>query len=119
RRSPAQALVGVLKMPIIYAAVAALIVKALHFELPMMATRPIALLSGAALPTMILILGMQLERAKFPKRVGPLAIAIATSLIVTPLVALALCRWLGIDGAARQAAVTLSAMPVAVATTIL
>jgi predicted permease len=119
RRSPLEALAGVLKMPIIYAAALALILKAADVELPPMAARPVALLSGAALPTMILILGMQLERAKLPKRFGPLAIAIATSLLVTPLVALALCRWLGLDGAARQAAVTLSAMPVAVSTTIL
>ncbi len=119
RRSPAQALIGVLKMPIIYAAAAALIVKSAGLALPIMATRPITLLSGAALPTMILILGMQLERAKLPKRIGPLAIAIATSLLVTPIVALGLCSWLGLDGPARQAAVTLSAMPVAVSTTIL
>jgi predicted permease len=119
RRSPVEALIGVLKMPIIYAAAIALVIKVAHIELPTMASRPITLLSGAALPTMILILGMQLERAKLPKRIGPLAIAIATSLLVTPLVALGLCEWLGLTGAARQAAVTLSAMPVAVSTTIL
>jgi predicted permease len=119
RQSPLDALVGVLKMPIIYAALLALAVKGAHVELPMMIGRPVALLSGAALPTMILILGMQLERAKLPKRLGPLAVAIATSLLVTPLVALGLCQWLGLHGPARQAAVTLSAMPVAVATTIL
>lgn len=119
RRSPAEALVGVLKMPIIYAAVIAMIVKVGGLDLPLMIGRPITLLSGAALPTMILILGMQLERAKLPKRIGPLAVAIATSLLVTPLIALGLCAWLGLDGPARQAAVTLSAMPVAVSTTIL
>jgi predicted permease len=119
RRSPLQALVGVLKMPIIYAAVTALLLKISHVDLPTMLARPVALLSGAALPTMILILGMQLERAKLPKRIGPLAIAIATSLLVAPVVALGLCHWLGLDGPARQAAVTLSAMPVAVSTTIL
>lgn len=119
RRSPVHALIGVLKMPIIYAAFIALIVKTFSVELPTMIVRPVTLLSGAALPTMILILGMQLERAKLPKRIGPLAVAIATSLLVTPLVAIGLCHWLGIDGPARQAAVTLSAMPVAVSTTIL
>ena len=119
RRSPAQALAGVLKMPIIYAAGLALLIKASSLTLPLMIARPVSLVSGAALPTMILILGMQLERAKMPKRIGPLAIAIATSLLVAPFVALALCRWLGLDGPARQAAVTLSAMPVAVSTTIL
>lgn len=119
RQSPAAALVGVLKMPIIYAAAAALAVKSASLTLPTSLIRPVGLLSGAALPTMILILGMQLERAKLPKRIGALALAIGTSLLVTPLIALALCEWLGIAGPARQAAVTLSAMPVAVSTTIL
>ncbi|TAK15556.1 MAG: AEC family transporter [Acidobacteria bacterium] len=119
QRSPAAALVGVLKMPIIYAAGAALLVKYSGVTLPTLAVRPIGLLSGAALPLMMLILGMQLERAKFPKRVVPLAVGIGTSLVVSPIVALLLCSWLGIDGPARQAAVTLSAMPVAVSTTIL
>lgn len=119
RHTAKDALIGILKMPIIYAAIIALIVKSSDVTLPAMILRPVTLLSGAALPTMILILGMQLERAKWPTRVLPLAVGIGTSLLVTPVIALGLCAWLGLDGPARQAAVTLSAMPVAVSTTIL
>jgi predicted permease len=119
RHSALDAFMGVLKMPIIYAALLALIVKSSGLVLPAMVLRPVTLLSGAALPTMILILGMQLERATMPRRVLPLVVGIGTSLLVTPVIAIALCAWIGLDGPARQAAVTLSAMPVAVSTTIL
>ena len=81
--------------------------------------RPIQLLSDAALPLMILILGMQLERAERPKRLVIVGVAVAVSLIASPLVALGLTALLGVSGPAQQAAVTLSSMPVAVTTTIL
>ena len=87
--------------------------------LPTALMRPITLLSDAALPLMILVLGMQLERAAIPKRPALVAIAVVLSLLVAPLVALALTSWLGVTGPARQAVVVLSSMPVAVLTTIL
>ena len=81
--------------------------------------RPVSLLSDSALPLMILVLGMQLERAAMPARPKLVALAVAISVLVAPLVALGLTAAFGISGPARQAAVTLSSMPVAVITTIL
>jgi len=81
--------------------------------------RPVTMLSDAALPVMILVLGMQLERASAPKRLGLVAVAVCVSLLVAPLVALGLTSLFHVTGAARQAVVVLSSMPVAVATTIL
>ena len=81
--------------------------------------RPVDMLSDAALPVMILVLGMQLERAVWPSRPGIVILAVGISLLVAPVVALGLAGLLGITGAARQSAVILSSMPVAVVTTIL
>jgi len=77
------------------------------------------MLSDAALPLMILALGMQFERAATPKRPALVAAAVCVSLLVAPMVALGLTSLLNVSGAARQAVVVLSSMPVAVATTIL
>ena len=77
------------------------------------------MLSDAALPLMILILGMQLERATFPKRPGVVTAAVVLSLTVAPLVALSLTWLLGLSGEARQAGMMLASMPSAVITTIL
>ena len=107
------------KMPSLYGVALALLVLAIGRPVPEAIMRPIDLLSDAALPVMILVLGMQLERAVWPARPGIVMLAVGISLLVAPLVALGLTWLFGIMGPARQAAVILSSMPVAVVTTIL
>jgi malate permease and related proteins len=115
----AGALGKIWRMPSLYGVALALLVLASGRTVPEGVMRPITLLSDAALPVMILVLGMQLERAVWPKRPGIVVLAVAISLLAAPAVALALSSLLGITGTARQAAVILSSMPVAVVTTIL
>lgn len=119
RRSLRNALTSVLKIPAIYGIGAALLVLATGVAMPTPLLRPITMLSDAALPMMILVLGMQLERAASPTRPGLVAAAVCVSLLVAPLVALGLTSLFTVTGPARQAVVVLSSMPVAVATTIL
>ncbi len=107
------------KMPSLYGVALALLVLAIGRPVPEAIMRPIDLLSDVALPVMILVLGMQLERAVWPARPGIVMLAVGISLLVAPLVALGLTWLFGIMGPARQAAVILSSMPVAVVTTIL
>jgi malate permease and related proteins len=119
RRSIPAALIGLTRIPAIYALAAAATVMVAGIQLPLVITRPIALLSDAALPMMILVLGMQLERATVPERPSIVGVAVAISLVVAPIVAIGLASLIGVQGTARQAAVILSSMPVAVVTTIL
>jgi predicted permease len=119
RRRIAGALEKVWKMPSLYGLALALLVLAIGKPVPEAIMRPIVLLSDAAIPVMILVLGMQLERAVWPDRPGVVMLAVGISLLVAPLVAVGLTWLLGISGPARQAAVILSSMPVAVVTTIL
>jgi predicted permease len=115
----AGALDKVWRMPSLYGIAAALLALAVGRPVPEAIMRPITLMSDAALPVMILVLGMQLERAVWPARPGVVILAVAISLLAAPFVALGLAALLGITGGARQAAVILSSMPVAVVTTIL
>jgi len=119
RLSLRSAVLKVARMPAIYGVAVAALVLATGKPVPESLMRPVRLLSDAALPLMILILGMQLERAARPKRFLVVALAVGVSLVVAPLIALGLTSLLGVSGGARQAAVTLSSMPVAVTTTIL
>jgi malate permease and related proteins len=119
RKSLHRAAMSVLRMPAIYAIAAAMFVLATGISVPTPLLRPITMMSDAALPVMILVLGMQLERAAFPKRPALVAAAVCVSLLAAPLVALGLTSLLDVTGPARQAVVVLSSMPVAVATTIL
>jgi predicted permease len=118
-RSVGQAASGVLKVPAVWGVIAAACVLWFRVELPPAVMRPIELLSGAALPTMLLVLGMQMERGAWPERPGLVALAGVLALVVTPVIALGASHALGLTGVARQAAIVQSGMPSAVLTTIL
>jgi predicted permease len=119
KRSVRDALVGVASIPAVYGAAAAALTLALGIQLPGAITAPVTLLSDAAVPMMILVLGMQLERAAWPERPGVVAAAVLVSLVLTPLVALGVAQLVGLQGAAFQAGVLQASMPTAVITTIL
>ena len=119
RRSVSQALLGVTKMPAIYGVAASALVTWTGTSIPLAVMRPVELLANAAIPVMILVLGMQLERATKPERLNDVATAVGLSLVAAPVVALGLTSILGITGTARQAGVVLASMPTAVITTIL
>jgi predicted permease len=119
RRAVRQALLGVLRVPAIYALAAAGIVLALKVPVPTAVMRSVGLLSDAGLPMMILVLGMQLERAAMPDRPIAVVAAVVLSLVLTPLAAFGIAHLLGLTGAAFQAAMIQASMPAAVITTIL
>lgn len=118
---PAQALRNLLKVPAFYGLIAAGIVRETGWQVPMFLDRAVTLLSDAAIPLMLVILGLQIAEARtWPRnRIGLIGAAGLLQLVVTPLVAMLLVRWLGLSGVARQAAVLQSAMPAAVVATIL
>jgi hypothetical protein len=108
-----------LRVPAIYSVIAAIIVLSTHATVPAAVMRPIGLLSDAAIPIMLLVLGMQLERAVLPKHPGAVAAAVVLSLVVAPAIAFGLTWLLGLTGAAKQAAIIEASMPAAVITTVL
>ena len=81
--------------------------------------RPVQMLSDAAIPMMLIILGTQLQRAAISHKRTAVAVAAALSLVLSPFLGIGLCSLLGLTGAARQAAIVLSAMPAAVITTVI
>lgn len=114
-----QALAGVLKVPAVYGVLAAVFVLLTQTTVPPVVMRPVQLLGNAALPCMILVLGMQMERTTRLERPGLVGLATFLSLIATPLLAFGLVSVLGMTGMARKAALIESSMPAAVVTTIL
>jgi malate permease and related proteins len=119
KRSVRDALIGVASIPAFYGALAAIVTISLGLQVPGPVRAPITLLSDAAVPMMILVLGMQLERAARPERPGVVAAAVLVSLVLTPLTALGIAHLVGLRGAALQAGVLQTSMPTAVITTIL
>ena len=119
QRSVKDALIGITSVPTVYAVLAALVVLAIGVALPLGVMRPIQMLSDAALPMMILTLGMQLHGVAHPKRPVVVVAAVVLSLFVAPAMAFALATSMGLTGPAFQAAVLQASMPAAVVTTVL
>lgn len=119
RRSVRHALLGLTKVPVLYSVAVAILVMAFHIPIPVGIGRPIMLLGEAGVPMMLLVLGMQFERAAVPQRPAAVAAASALSLLITPLIAIGMAPLLGLTGPARQAAILEASMPAAVVTTIL
>jgi len=119
RRTFAEAVRGVLRVPAVYGAAAAALTMSVHIAIPRALMQPVVMLSDAALPMMILVLGMQLERATRPDRPTMVAAAVALSIVATPLAAIGIAHLVGLHGAAFQAGVLQASMPTAVITTIL
>lgn len=107
------------RVPPFYGAVAALIIMSLDTTVPAILMRPIAMLSDAALPLMMLVLGMQIERATMPERPLIVAVAVLVSLVLMPIAAIGWAHVVGLQGPAFKAGVLQSSMPTAVMATIL
>ena len=117
--SPKEALINLLKFPTLYALAFAIIFNVYNIQLPISISRSVNLLAGAAIPAMLLLLGMQLGQANIGENKLPLTLATGIRLVAGPIIALGLSAPFGLQGPALQAGVTESSMPTAVITTIL
>lgn len=112
------ALAGLIRVPVVYAIAAAGAVAWWGGQIPTSVARPIELLAGAAIPVMLLVLGMQFQTQPWPGRPLLLASGVLLVLVGRPLMAAMAASGLGLVGPAREAAMVESAMPTAVLTTI-
>ena len=110
-----------LTLPTTWALLVAGLVRVSGLALPLPAQRAVGLLSQAAVPVMLVILGLQLAEARgWPRaRLALILLASFLQLVVAPLFGLGLAHLLGMTGPTFQSAVIESAMPTAVITTIL
>lgn len=114
-----QAFKGLARVPSVYAIPLALAIRALDVTVPLPISRPIELLSLATVPTMLLLLGMQIARAGIPQRRKSLSVSVAIKLLAAPAIALLMAPLFGLEGLVRDVGVLQSAMPTAVMTTII
>lgn len=114
-----QALLSVLKVPALYGMILAAVLNIFHWELPLPLLRPVELLGKAAIPVMLVVLGLQLAQARRPERLGLVTAASLFQLVIGPSIGIGFAAALGLTGVGRQAAIVEAAMPTAVITTIL
>jgi predicted permease len=110
---------NLLKLPAIYAVLLAVLINSLGWRLPLPVVRSLETLSGASIPALLVLIGVQLHRARWSSQFWAMGLANGMRLLVSPLLALGLAAVFGIRGAAYQAGVSEAAMPTAIVTTVL
>lgn len=113
------AFLGLFRLPMIYALILAVLFTGGSWKLPLPLDRAVHLLAGASIPSMLILLGLQLQQAEWRKHALALGVSNTVRLLVAPAIALGVSALLGFQGPIRQAGVLQAAMPSAVLTTVL
>lgn len=118
--SPKQALFNILKMPVLYGVFLGVLLQLIHLELPSTIIDGISLVGSASIPTVMLILGMQLAEIKPQKfKWKYVNTVLFIRMAASPLIASALVIAMPVDELIKNVFVILAAMPVAANTTML
>jgi predicted permease len=108
-----------LRIPTIYAIPIALVILYTGVEVPLVINRTTSLMSDASIPLMLILLGLQFHKEINIKEKKALLMATGLRLIGSPMIGFALAGVFSLSGAAYQASIMETAMPTAVATTVL
>jgi predicted permease len=114
-----EAALGLFKVPTLYAVLLALLINALNLELPLAINRAVELAAGGTIPTMLVLLGLQMTKVEFTENRRAMQLSVSLRLIAAPLIGLLIAVLFGIQGAARQGAMIQASMPSMVSSTVL
>jgi len=114
-----ESFLGMFRLPTLYALIFAIIIKKMAWDLPIPIQRPIDLLGQAAVPGMLVLLGLQLQRAKWGSYGWAIGLAAAIRLLISPPIAYGLGLPFALQEPALQASITEASMPSAVMGTVL
>ncbi len=114
-----QALLSALRVPVLYAAVLGLLLNRFDLALPDGVFKAVDLLANAAIPGMLVLLGIQLRSAPILQRQAIIARSTAIRLLAAPAIAWGLTGLLLIGGLERDVLIVQAAMPTAVITSVL
>lgn len=119
-RAPIRQAVGqLLRLPLLYAALVALLMNSFALPLYTGVYRAVDLLASAAIPLMLVMLGIQLRNTSLLKHQVGVLRASAVRLLAGPALAVALTALLGVTGLAHDVLIVQAAMPTAVITSVL
>ena len=107
-------LLAALRMPMLYAGLAALAVNFGQVGLPLFVSRSMDIVGGAAIPMMLVVLGMQLAQSSALDSPFTVGVAVAVRLVVSVFVAFGLLALMGVEGMTRNVLLVQAAMPTAV-----
>ncbi|MDQ4078404.1 MAG: AEC family transporter [Chloroflexota bacterium] len=114
-----QSLRNIFSVPLLPAAFVGLLLnlEVIHFPLPL--ERVMVLLGQAAVPSMLVVLGLQLTRMQIRSRWDMIGLASFMRLVLSPLIAYGVAAMVGLSELSQQVVIVVASMPTAVITTVL
>jgi len=112
--SPAKALLEMFKVPLFHAIILAAIWRGFALPLPAIIFKAVDIVGQAAIPGLLVLLGMQLARTKLKGELVAISAGSFLRLVVSPFVAILLCQLLEIQGLPRNVLVLQTSTPAAV-----
>ena len=107
------------KLPAFYAVIFAILIYYFSIPIPDPIMTGIELAGRAAIPVMLVVLGMQIADLRDPGRIWLAIPASVIRLLIAPIVAVIVANWLGLEGLNKATSIIEASMPTAVITTIL
>ncbi len=104
----------VLRMPQMYAALFAIAVNLSGISIPAAIEKPASILGQAAIPAMLIVLGMQLAQVKGIELPVAMGTAVIMRLALSAVVAFGITSFLGMEDLTRKSLIIQSSMPTAV-----
>ena len=118
RYSLKQSITNIVRLPIIYATLAAAVVKISGSSVPHPVFQGLGLMSQAAVPCMLIVLGIELAHSDFRQSSVEewkfLGLTSVIKLLLPILVVALFSQWIGLVGLARSVALVQASMPTAV-----
>jgi predicted permease len=114
-----EAILGLFKIPTMYAVLLAILINIWNIEIPVPVARAVELAANGTIPLMLILLGVQLTHVEFSGNQRALQLSVALRLVIAPLAALLFAALFGLQGFPRQASVTQASMPSMVSATVL
>jgi predicted permease len=114
-----EAIMGLLKVPAIYAIILAVLFIRNGWILPVPIQKTVELTAGGTIPAMLILLGLELQKVEWKQSLRPLSIPVVCRLLVGPIIGLVMAVLFGLSSTAHKVGITQAAMPSAVMTTIL
>lgn len=109
----------ILRVPVLYAALIGAVLGWTGLRLPVGIYRSVDILAGAAVPCMLIMLGIQLGSAELLRHQTGVTRSVLVRLVAAPIIATIACALIGIVGMERNVIIAQAAMPTAVITSVL
>jgi predicted permease len=113
------ALLGLFKIPAIYAILLAMLFIYSGWKLPEPISRTLSLAAGGAIPGMLILLGLELQHIEWSRNLRAMSIPVFIRLVIGPIIGLGMAALFGLQNPAKQAGIVEMSMPSAVMTTVL